>query len=131
MMMMMMMMMINCFYGLVDRRKAFNLIFSRDHCQIFSPSRISDTPRAGFESAQNLSLDFVELGCAVVITTKVNNNSLRMKSVLFNSYFFYKLRQFLGDILKEFWQTFSNEVSNNVTFLLWIPPRGFTIWAIF
>ena len=30
--MMMMMMMMNCFYGMVDRRKAFSLISSRDHC---------------------------------------------------------------------------------------------------
>ena len=44
-MMMMMMMMMNCFCGMVDRRKALSLIFSRDHCQRSSPSRISDTPR--------------------------------------------------------------------------------------
>ena len=39
--------MMNCFCGMVDRRKAFSLIFSRDHCQRSPPSRISDTPRAG------------------------------------------------------------------------------------
>ena len=60
MIMMMMMMMMNCFCGVVDRRKAFSLISSRDHCQRSSPSRISDTPRAGFEPAQNLSSGFVE-----------------------------------------------------------------------
>ena len=49
MMMMMMMMMMNCFCSMVDRRKAFSLISSQDHCQRSSPSRISDTPRAGFE----------------------------------------------------------------------------------
>ena len=57
---MMMMMMMNCFCGMVDRRKAFSLISSRDHCQRTSPSRISETPRAGFEPGQNLSSDFVE-----------------------------------------------------------------------
>ena len=62
-------MMMNCFCGMVDRRKAFSLISSRDHCQRSSPSRISDTPRAGFEPAQNLSSDLVEWSCAVVITT--------------------------------------------------------------
>ena len=36
----------NCFCGMVDRRKAFSLISSRDHCQRSSPSRFSDTPRA-------------------------------------------------------------------------------------
>ena len=52
--MMMMMMMKNCFRGMVDRRKAFSLISSRDHCQRFSPSQISDTLRAGFEPSKNL-----------------------------------------------------------------------------
>ena len=59
-MMMMMKMMRNCFCGMVDRQKAFGLISSRDHCQRFSPSRISDTPRAGFEPAQNLCSGFAE-----------------------------------------------------------------------
>ena len=59
----------NCYCGMVDRRKAFSLISSRDHCQRSSPSWISDTPRAGFEPAQNLSSGFVEWSCAVVITT--------------------------------------------------------------
>ena len=69
MMMMMMMLMVNCLCGMVDRRKVFTLISSRDHCQRSSPSRISDTPRAGFETAQNLSSGLVEWSCAVVITT--------------------------------------------------------------
>ena len=68
-MMMMMMMMTNCFCGMVDRRRAFSLIFSWDHYLRFSPSRISDTPRAEFEPAQNLSSGLVELSCAVVITS--------------------------------------------------------------
>ena len=55
-----MMMMMNCFCDMVDRRKAFSLISSRDHCQRSSPSRISDTPQAGFEPAQNLSSGLVE-----------------------------------------------------------------------
>ena len=37
-------MMMNCFCGIVDRRKAFSFISSRDHCQRSSPLRISDTP---------------------------------------------------------------------------------------
>ena len=41
----------NDFCGMVDRRKAFSLIYSRDHCQRSSPSLISDTPRAGCEPA--------------------------------------------------------------------------------
>ena len=66
---MMMMMIMNCFCGMVDRRKAFSLISSRDHCQRSSPSRIFDTPQAGFEPVQNLSSALVEWSCTVVITT--------------------------------------------------------------
>ena len=62
--MMIMMMMMNCFCAMVDRRKAFSLISSRDYCQRSSPSRISDTPRAGFEPVQNLSSGFVEVLCS-------------------------------------------------------------------
>ena len=42
---------------------------SRDHYQRSLPSRISDTLRAGFEPAQNLSSGLVEWSCTVVITT--------------------------------------------------------------
>ena len=55
------------FCGMVDRRKAFSLISSRDHCQRSSPSRISDTSRARYEPAQNLNSDFDEWSCAVAI----------------------------------------------------------------
>ena len=50
----------NCFCGMVDQRKVFGHISSRDHCQRSSPSRMSVMPRAGFESAQNLSSDIVD-----------------------------------------------------------------------
>ena len=66
---MMMMMMKNCFCGIVNRRKTFSLISSRDHCQRSPPSQISDTPRAGFEPALSLSSRLIEWSCAVVITT--------------------------------------------------------------
>ena len=46
----MMMMMMNCFIGMVDKRKAVSLKSSRDHCQRISLSQISDTLRVGFES---------------------------------------------------------------------------------
>ena len=64
-----MMMIMNCFWGMADRQKAFSLISSRDHCQRSLPSHISDTPWPGFEPAQNLSSDFAEWCCPVVITT--------------------------------------------------------------
>ena len=62
-------MMMNCFCGMVDRRKAFSSISSRDHCQRSSPAQISHMLRAGFEPAQNLSSGLVEKCFAVVITT--------------------------------------------------------------
>ena len=74
---MMMMMMMNCFYGMVDRRKAFRFISSRDHCQRSSSFRISDTPQAGFEPAQNPSSGLVESSCAVVITSRKCEKCLR------------------------------------------------------
>ena len=49
------------FCGMVDQRKVFSLISSRDHCQRSSPSRTSDTPRAGFKPAQNLASGFFRL----------------------------------------------------------------------
>ena len=54
------MMMMNSLCGMVDQRKVLSLISSRDHCQRSSPSRISDTSRAGFELAENLSSGIVE-----------------------------------------------------------------------
>ena len=65
---MMIMMMINFFVvWLTDERRS--LISSRDHSQRSSPSRNSDTPRAGFEPPQNLSSGFAEWSWAAVITT--------------------------------------------------------------
>ena len=67
--MMIILIMMNCFYDMVDRRKAFSFISSRDHRQISSPSRICDAPQGGFEPVQNLSSGSVVLSCAVAITT--------------------------------------------------------------
>ena len=77
-----MMMMMNSFCGMVDRRKALSLISSRGHCQRFSPLWISNTPRAGFEPAQNLSSSFVEWSCAVVITNVYHNVSFIYSHIL-------------------------------------------------
>ena len=53
---------------LTDERQ-LRLIFSRDHCQKFSPLQVSNTLQAGFQPIQNLTSDFVKWICAVVITT--------------------------------------------------------------
>ena len=66
-------MMMNCFCGIVEHRKAFSLISSRDHCQRSSPSRISDTPRAGFEPVQNLRI------WAVVITASTRRDEISLR----------------------------------------------------
>ena len=57
------------FCGMVDRRKVFSFISRCDHCQRFSPLRISNTPRTGFEPAQNPNSGLMEWSCEVVITT--------------------------------------------------------------
>ena len=59
---------------MVDRRKVFRPISSLDHCQRSSPSRISNTPRAGFEPAQNLISSFVEWFCEVDYFAKCQLN---------------------------------------------------------
>ena len=65
---------LNCFCGMVDRRKHLSLISSRDHCQKRSlPSQISDTPRAGCEPAQNLSSGFVEWSWPIREVNKLKN----------------------------------------------------------
>ena len=61
--------MMNCFCGMVDQRKTFNLISCRNHCQRSSPFQISDMPLTGFGPAQTLVSGFAERSCAVVITT--------------------------------------------------------------
>ena len=86
-MMMMMMMMMNCFYAMVDLRKMFSLISSRNHCQRPSPPQISDKPRAGFETEQNLSSSLVEWSCAVVITTA--HGATVFIQYVFTQYVFY------------------------------------------
>ena len=55
-----MMMMVDCFCGMVDRRKALSLTSSRDHYQRLSPLEISDTLQTRSEPLQNLSSGFVE-----------------------------------------------------------------------
>ena len=73
----------NCFCGMVDRWKAFRLISSRDRCQRSSPSRISDTPRAGFEPVQDLSSGLLEWSRAVMITTTPRRQIWRLTFLLF------------------------------------------------
>ena len=81
-----MMMTMNCFCGMVDLRKVFSLISSRDHCQRSSPSWISDTPRAGFEPVQKLSSGLVEWSCAVVISTTPRRHWVKYIALLTEIY---------------------------------------------
>ena len=85
MMLMMMMMMINCFCGMGGRWKEFSVISSGSYCQISTPSRISNTPRAGFEPTQDPSLGFVKWSCAVVITATPRS---QMKSITSNTVYY-------------------------------------------
>ena len=79
MMMMVMIFFLFCFFVFSKWSKNLKLSFQPGwHFQRFSPSQISDTPRAGFKPVQNLSLGFVERSSVVVIT---NTSSL---TVLFD-----------------------------------------------
>ena len=64
----MMMKMMNCFCGMIDQWKLFTIYFSQDHCQRFPPPQIFNTLQGEFEHALNLSSDFVDLSCVVVVT---------------------------------------------------------------
>ena len=68
------MVIINCFCDMFEQRRASKLISSRDLCPRSSLSRISDTPRVGFEPAQNLILGLVEWSYAEVIITRLLGN---------------------------------------------------------
>ena len=102
-------MMMNCFCGIVDRRKAFSLISSRSYYQRSSPSRISDTPRAGFEPAHNLSSGFVEWSCAVMITTTPRRHKhAPTYAYLYIHAFKKKLTEFwkMWTVLGRFWKIY-------------------------
>lgn len=60
------MMIMNWFCGMPDRQKTFSLIYSLEHRQRSSPSRICDTLRVGFEAAKNLNSGLAGWSCAVV-----------------------------------------------------------------
>ena len=74
-----------------------NLISSWEPCQRSSSSRISDTLRAGFKSAQNLGSRFDKWNCAVVITTTPR----RQKYLICNAAFYYPVKT--SENHKAFW----------------------------
>ena len=55
-----------------------SIISIRGHCQRSSPSRISDTPQAGFYPVQNLISGFAAWSCAVVITPTPRRHELQL-----------------------------------------------------
>ena len=75
MMMMMMMMIMNCFWGMVDQRKAVSL----------TPAGTTGTTLlAGFEPAQNVSLGFVEWIFPVAITKPPRHKSYDLGQNIWN-----------------------------------------------
>ena len=86
-----MMMMMNCFCGMVDRKKVFSLISSRDHCQ----------RQAGFERAQSLGSGIIEWNCAVVLTT-----TLRRHNFYCCKYFYEKYSERVYILQTLFWKLF-------------------------
>ena len=69
--------------------KGVYLISSQNHCQRFLPSRVCDTPRAGFEPAQNLNSGLVEWSRAVAITTTPRRHYCWIKQLIVVSSKFY------------------------------------------
>ena len=96
----------NFFCGMVDWRKAFSLTFSRDHSQRFSTSWISDTPRAGFEPAPNLSSGSVKWSFSVVTTTSPRHDQVKsgpdLKKQTFNITYYLVFKN-VRSILQEWY----------------------------
>ena len=112
-------MMMNCFCGVVDRRKVFSLISSRYHCQRSSPSRISDTPQAGFELAQNLSSDFYEWSCTSTSITK-KQSKLKPK---FNQHP-YVVTDIKGTKITAENPVNNHQVTRNISQFIKVPPNA-------
>ena len=126
----MMMMMMNCFCEIVDRRKTFSIISSRNHCQIFSASQISDTPQAWFEPAWNPSSSFFEWSCVVVITSAltIGGRPLRRKAAdIQDEKQFVNLWIFMLKIRHNLWHNFS--INCEITFL-WNTERNLALLFI-
>ena len=72
--------------------KGCSLISSRNHCQRSSSSRMSDTLRAGFGSAQNLSSSLIKWSCTTTPSRQVFNMFLilyfKTKRELFQKFWF-------------------------------------------
>ena len=66
--------MMNCFCRMVDQQKVLSFSSTQVHCQRFSSLQMSHMLQAVFEPVQNLSSDFIEKSCAVVIITKPKNH---------------------------------------------------------
>ena len=92
--------MMNCYCCMVKRRKTFSLVSRRGHCQRSSTLWISDTPQAGFETAQNLSSGFDKWRFAVVIATTPWGHREFWENDRF-------LKIFLSIYLEKFTHTFS------------------------
>ena len=94
------------FCGMADRRKAFSLISSQNHCQRSSPSQISNTLRAGFEPVQNLSSGLVEWSCAVVITTASRRHGTMAPRFFSCKFFYCKILQYFKVSMCEYVTSF-------------------------
>ena len=103
------------FYDMIDRQKAFSLISSQDHCQRSSISRISDTTRAGFGPAQNLSSSLVEWSCAVEITTTPHCNSSSGYNGISNDFISVVIQSLVGKVSRCFitsnWESDNQAIS--------------------
>ena len=99
---MMMMMMMNCFCGMVDRWKVLSLFPAGSAANKFSPSQISDTQQAGFESAQNLCPEFIEWIYVVVIITPPRRHIKQVPGICPHSLYSFVYDQAYSQL---FWPT--------------------------
>ena len=91
-------MIMNCFCGIIKRRKILSLISSLDHSQRFSPCQISDTPWAGFEPLQTLNViflkDFVQWWLSLHYSTIISYNVTGQITVFFMCFSFFSFSSF-------------------------------------
>ena len=85
---------------MVDLQKALRLISSWDHCQRFSPLQISNTPREGFEPAQNPNYEFFDGSCAEVLASTARRFSKDASQGLHHNRIFVNFAKFFRTILK-------------------------------
>lgn len=75
------------FCGMVCRPKSISLISGQDHCLRFLLLQISDTPQAGFDPSQNLSVAVITTTLLNILAKLLKNTS---KGLIFGKFLGYR-----------------------------------------